>query len=226
MRKLLIAEHSDILIKKLETSLYDSWDIHFCTDTYPVFDLLQYLKPDAMVIDLGLPPKGGLAILEECQSIKPPIILATTDILSPSIISTSENLSVNCLVRLPYSSDYIKQQLEELYNTFPKRSHEIEWHLRFLGLNPALSGYRCLLAIIPFYKSNPNLLLKEVYYSVASNCGFDDIRNMDRAVRTVVNSAWKKRRLDVWSRYFPVNEQRDVNKPSNKEFIKSIIEKL
>ena len=114
MRKLLIAEHSDVLIKGLKTSLYDSWDIHFCTDTYPVFDLLQYLKPEAMVIDLGLPPKGGLTILEECQSIRPPIILATTNILTPSIISASEVLNVDCLVRLPYSSGYIKQQLEEL----------------------------------------------------------------------------------------------------------------
>lgn len=226
MRKLLIAEHSEILIKSLETSLHDSWDIHFCTDSYPVIDLLQFLKPEAMVINLGLPPKGGLTILEECKSIKPPIILATTNILTPPIISTSKSLCVDCLVCLPYSSDYIKQQLEELYDTLPKHSHETEWHLRLLGLNPTLSGYRCLLAIIPFYKSHPNLLLKEVYYSVASNCGFDDIRNMDRDVRTVINSAWKKRRLDVWSQYFPVNEQFDVDKPSNKKFIKSIIEKL
>lgn len=226
MRKLLIAQHSETLISRLEHTLRDEWEIHICTDSYPVVDMLQYIKPEAMVMDLNLQPKNGLTVLKECQSVNPPIILATTNLITPSIIETAENLGVGCLVRIPFRTEYIKELLNEMYSAVPERLNDVSWHLRFLGVNPKLSGYRCLLAVIPLYKSDPNMLLKEVYPTAGKACGLDDVRNVERAIRTTICNAWRRRQLAAWSLYFPVNDQGDVDKPSNKEFIKAISEKI
>ena len=226
MRKLLIAQHSEALINSLKNILQEEWELHICTDSYPVVDMLQYIKPEAMVLDLNLQPKDGLTILKECQPITPPVVLATTNLLTPSISATAESLGVGCLIRIPFYPDYVKEQLDKMYKALPMQLHEVAWHLHFLGLNPKLSGYRCLLALIPLYKENPNLLLKEVYPIVARLCDLGDVRNVDRTVRTVIHSGWKKRQIAAWSLYFPVNEQGDIDRPSIKAFIKTLAEKI
>ena len=226
MRKLLIAQRSEPLIDNLKHSLQDEWELHICTDSYPVFDMLQYIKPEAMVIDMNLHPKNGLTVLEECQSVCPPVVLATTNVISPPIIESAGQLGVGCLLRSPFRIEYLKELLDDMYQAFPKQTYALSWHLHFLGVNPKLSGYNCLLAIIPLFKNDPNLSMKEAYYSVAKLCGISDSRNADRLIRTAVNNAWKNRQHNSWALYFPINQQGDIDRPSNKSFIKSLSEKI
>ena len=226
MRKLLIAQHSETIADQLQHALQDEWEVHVCIDSYPVIDMMQYMRPEAMVLDLNLEPKDGIAVLEEAQSFLPPIVVATSNYVDDHVAETVEQLGAGALVRIPFRTEYIKEQLDHLARNCTECLHEAAWHLRLLGINPKLSGYFCLLAGIQILASNPHLLLKEVYPVVAGLCEQNDVRCVERSNRTAIHNAWMKRNVAIWSRYFPINDQGDVDKPSNKEFMMRIAEEL
>lgn len=221
MRKLLIAQRSETAINSLARALENEWEIHAAMDSYPVVDMLQYIKPEGMVIDLTLTPKNGLEVLDEAKPFIPPTVIATTDIVNEHIQEEAERLGVGCLVRIPYQTEYIKERLEELSSAYPEASKDIVWHLHALGFNPKLTGYRCLVTAVPIFVSAPHLMVKELYPAVGKLCGIDDVRRIERVIRIAIMNAWIGRNVEVWNDYFPSR-----GRPSNKEFIARLAEKL
>ncbi len=226
MRKLLIAQHSETIVDHLQRTLHDEWEIHVCVDSYPVIDMIQYIRPEAMILDLNLGPKDGIQILKEGQSFLPPLIVATSNYVDDEILEAVEKLGVGALVRVPFRTEYIKEQLNHLVRNCKECLHTTAWHLRLLGFKSKFSGYFCLLAGIQLLASNPHLLLKEVYWTVAGLCELNDARCSEHVIRTAINDAWMNRQVSIWSRYFPVNDQGDIDKPTNKEFMTRIAEEI
>lgn len=226
MRKLLIAQHSETLVENLQEALQNEWEIHVCVDSYPVIDMMRYIKPQAMLLDLNLRPKNGITVLEEGQAFLPPAIVATSNVVNEQILKDVHRLGVGAFVRIPFRLEHIKEQLNKLDGTYSRQSNAAAWHLRALGVNPKLSGYRCLLSAILILAGDSHLLMKEVYPAVAAVCGYDDIRSVERVIRTAIYNAWSKRRPVLWAQYFPVNEQGDIDKPSNKHFISRLAQEL
>lgn len=214
MRKLLIAQHSETTINSLTKALEKEWDIHATMDSYPVVDMLQYIKPEGMVIDLTLTPKNGLDVLDKAKQFLPPAVIATTDIINEYIQGEAERLGVGCLVRIPFRTEYIKECLEKLCSDYPEEPRDIVWLLHALSFSPKLTGYRCLITAVTVFANNPPLLLKEIYPTVAKLCGLNDARCVERVIRTAIHDAWRRRDISVWKKYFP-----EDTCPSNKLFI-------
>lgn len=223
MQKVVIAEHSDVLLESLEKALQTEWEVHTFTDSYPVIDTMKYLNPEALILDLNLAPKDGLTILEELFPDLPPVILALTNFTSPYIEAAAESLGVGYMMRIPCKIDEVKRRLSDMYEFYQKSPDAIAKHLRILNLNNKLAGYRCLLATINFLKNNPNLMLKEVYPDVAKLCSLNDSRCVERDIRVAIHTAWENRDSTVWKKYFP---NCDKKCPTNREFITCVIEKL
>lgn len=221
MRKLLIAQRSETAINSLSRTLENEWEIHATMDSYPVVDMLQYIKPEGMVIDLTLTPKNGLDVLDEAKPFLPPAVIATTDIVNDHIQGEAERLGVGCLVRIPFRTEYIKERLEELCSGYPETARDIVWHLHVLGFNPKLTGYRCLIAAVPIFANSPHLMMKELYPAVGRLCGIDDVRRIERVIRIAIMDAWIGRDVKAWKHYFA-----NQGRPSNKEFIARLAEKL
>ena len=221
MPKLLIAQHSQAMIDHLQHALHDEWEIHICTDSYPVIDMMQYMKPEAMLLDLNLAPKNGIAILEEGRPFLPPVVIATTNYTDKQVADTAAKLGVSALVRIPFRIELVKEQLKQLADNCAENLCDAAWHLRVLGINPKLSGYRCLLTGIQLLSDNPRLLMKQVYPQIAKLCGCRDVHCVERVIRTAINNAWEVRNAAMWSRYFPTNKR-----PCNKEFMLRIAEEI
>ena len=96
--------------------------------------------------------------------------------------------------------------------------------LRSLGVEPKLSGYRCLCFAIPMVAERPNIMMKEVYPIVAKHCGLSDARCVERVIRSAIYKAWLNRDDTVWLCYFIRNRAGEVKRPTNKEFIASLAE--
>ena len=222
MPKLLIADHLEDRQEALKKVMDTEWEIHTCLDSYPVVDTMRYLKPEAMVIDLNLIPQNGLSVLKESFPELPPVILALTNLISPYIVKTAESLGVGMLVRVPCKIDFVKEQLEDMYQAYLESPSLLSRHLQKLGIDTTLAGYRCLLTTIPFFQANPNLMVKEVYPEVAKLCNLTDGRNVEHCIRTAIRNAWKYRDPAVWDYYFP-----DLAEcPTNREFILKIAQSL
>lgn len=221
MQKLLITQHSSTMADHLQRELREDWHITVCTDSRPVVDLMQYMRPEAMILDLNLSPKDGIAVLEEGQQFLPPAIIATSNYVDDEIIEKLESLGVGALARIPFRAEHIKKLLQDLSEKYPVQQKNIIWHLHALGVNPKLKGYRCLIAAISLIAIDPNMLMKEVYIEVAKLCEIDEVRCVERVIRTAVDKAWKIRVAKIWGDYFPTDKR-----PSNKEFIVRIAEKI
>lgn len=220
MPKLLIADHSELRSDRLKEALQTEWEIHTCTDSYPVIDTMRYINPDAMIVDLNIGPQNGLSVLQEGFPDLPPVILALTNFISPYVAQTAESLGVGSLMRIPCKIDHIKERLTDMYQSHSIKPTMLTRHLDALAIGKNLTGYRCLLAVIPFFKSDANFMLKEVYPDVAKLCGLNDDRCVEHAIRTAIRDAWERRDPAVWSYYFPNH----THCPSNKEFIARIAE--
>lgn len=221
MRKLLIAQHSQTMVDHLQHALHDEWEIHICMDSYPIIDIMEYMKPEAMILDLNLGPKDGITVLKESQPFLPSAVIATSNYVDDHVAETVADLGVGALVHIPFRMEYLKQQLDLLMERCEGSLCNAAWHLRALGINPKLSGYRCLLIGIQLLSNNRNLLLKEIYPTMAKVCAIRDLRCIERVIRTAIKNAWENRNPDIWTRYFPGN-----NRPTNKEFMTRIAEEL
>lgn len=221
MRKLLIAQHSETMVNHLQQALHDEWEVHICMDSYPVIDMMEYMKPEAMLLDLNLGPKDGISVLKEGQLFLPPVVVVTTNYVDDCIAETLAELGTNALVRIPFRMDYLKELLSLLMERCEQGSYNAVWHLRVLGINPKHSGYRCLLIGLQYFANDRNLLLKEIYPTISDICGLTNDRCVERVIRTAINSAWENRNIEIWKHYFPADKC-----PTNKEFITRIAEEL
>lgn len=119
---------------------------------------------------------------------------------------------------------YIKP--EDIINNLNIQPRDTAWHLRRLGFNPKLSGYRYLLVAIPLLASNPDMLMKEIYIEIFKQCDQGDSRSMERAIRTTIQDAWEKHDPNIWSQYFQPNQDGNIIKPTVKQFIYRLAEEI
>lgn len=223
MRKLLLAEQSEEIVKGLERELKDQWSLSICTDGCSTLEALQALEPEAMIIDLSLPQKDGLTVLEESFPVLPPVILALTNFTSNYIEQTLADLGVGYVMQKPCAISQITHRITDMYAVKFTPVSKTARHLKALQMNNTYSGYKCLLVAIPAFKEDPDQLLhKELYAKVAKVCGLNDERCVDRVIRFAIQNAREHSDLRIWLHYFPANENGNTDCPTSKEFIKTI----
>ena len=80
MKKLLIVEDEELLCKVYVMTLSeDGYKVLIATNGKRAIELLQYGKPDLIMLDIKLPEISGIKLLEEIRKIdsKVPIIMVT-----------------------------------------------------------------------------------------------------------------------------------------------------
>ena len=96
--------------------------------------------------------------------------------------------------------------------------------LRQLGIKPKHNGYYYLCTAVElFMKDNAQSLTKELYVVVGEVYGVR-WQQVERSIRTAVESAWNRRDEQVWRQWFPVGSC--LKRPTNGEVICGIAERL
>ena len=110
MKTILIAETSPMITAALVDALSDRYEVHTCADGIAALKCLEQLRPDALIMNLGL---DSLTILENA-SYTPPVILTLTDFVSNEVIQQATELSVGYMFLIPCSTKAIVDRLEEM----------------------------------------------------------------------------------------------------------------
>ena len=229
MQKLLIADSSEAFVDALREQLQDDFEIMCCSDGRDVVPLLCSYSPDLLLLDLMLPGCDGITILEALHKIKErPVILAISRIFSYYVQDSLERLSVSYAMQKPCDVDLVSKRLRELAS-YPKsqllseRDVENTVHsmLSELGFTGNHIGYHCLAEAIRLIAKNPRqLYTKELYPAVGKiiDCNW---KQVERDIRTAIESAWESGDVTNWQEYFP-NRIRGKAKPTNSVFISTL----
>ena len=231
MQKLLIADSSESFTNKLAGELQAQFQVFTCSDGEKALELLSAYQPDILILNLMLPYKDGLTLLQE-TNYHPPVILAITMHLSAYVEQTVTALGIDYTMIAP-SVDAVALRLKDLakQNAAPPESDDLSTraihHLHRLHVPTHLDGYRQLCIALPLFAQNPQqFLTKELYPTVAKLCGSKDSRSVEHSVRKAIQAAWKQRDNALWRKYFPLNSQGWISCPSNKEFLCRLAEIL
>lgn len=224
MGKLLIAVRSEILAGSIARAMPKGWETHICHDGDTALNILLAQKPDALIIELRLPEKDGLAVLTESFPFLPPAILALTDHTSDYIQGAAPSLGISYFIQLPSSSARIAERITDIAASLVTPPSVLSRHLNKLGIKTGIDGYQCMLIVIPALKENPaRRLHKEVYPLAMAACNLTDARCVERSIRFAIKRAWKHRDKDLWAYYFPPEKFGDEC-PCNKVFLRRLAE--
>lgn len=91
-----------------------------------------------------------------------------------------------------------------------------------LGFTPGADGFGYLRKAILLKYNNPDMRCSELYSEVGCHCHPEaGNAQVERAIRTAVDAAWKNGNAQEWS-YFFINRKSSSGKPTNGDFISTI----
>ena len=224
MLKLLVADESEAFTDVLASELSGDFLLDICHDGNAALEAMDRFQPDAVVLNLFLPCKDGLTVLQK-STHRPRVILAVTSYLSDYIERRAGELGVQYIVRMPTVESIRLRLMDMLATEAPKTTTEgqIAMHLHMLHFRTNLDGYRQLCVGIPMFVKDPEMRLsKELYPAIAEQLGLSDPRTVEHSVRKSIADAFAHRDPVVWERYFPGRK----TPPTNKAFISCLSEML
>lgn len=231
MQRLLIAHASEAFASALIDALEANFEIRTCTDGFEAIALLNTFQPDAAIIDLMLPRKDGLTLLQEADFI-PSAILAVTSYSTAYIERTAIDAGVDYILMIPSIKTVVSRLKDLLHGvTRPPSERNAQnlaaLHMQKLGFQTNWDGYQQLRIGIPMYALDPQQqMTKELYPAIANILGWDDGRKVEHSIRTAIKTAWMRRNEQVWAEYFPLKKDEKISCPTNKQFISRIAEML
>ena len=229
MRKLLIADCTDAFTDMLCEQLSDIFEIKCCTDGRDVIGMLHTFQPDLLLLDLMIPGCDGITILESvCAMEDRPVVLVVSRIFGFYVQDSMERLGVSYAMQKPCDANAVSNRIRDLAK-YPKsqllpsaeEDETIHSMLRALGFSPKHMGYNCLVEAIRSISRNPNqLYTKELYPAVGKTVGCN-WRQVERDIRTAIDSAWETRDINVWQEFFPRKVESN-KKPTNSDLIATL----
>ncbi len=226
MKKILIALQSENMAAYLQERLSQLYCVLVCHNGYEAAELLREQEPDVFVLDLMLPGIDGSTLLEIARDGGVESrILAVADYISDHMVRALEQAKVDCLMKtdtepvcmLSNILDLVESGEEEI-----SREHRVRRILAVLGFKMHTVGCRITEVAICRYAENIyQPLSTRLYPDVAELC-CGTVTQVEKAIRTSVENAWKERSDQVWAMYFAKTKTGKVSKPSNADFLARI----
>ena len=229
MLKLLIADGSEPYTDALEAIFKNEFDLRICHDGESALEMLLSFQPDALVINLSLPYKDGLTVLQE-SAYRPRVILAITPFMSPYVEQLAVDLGIQYVMIMP-TVESLRVRLMDMLATMTEQKKDLSGqtalYLHMLNFRTHLDGYHQLCVGVPLFFHNPNICLsKELYPAIAVHFQLPDPRTVEHSIRNAIVDAWRHKDPTVWAGFFPPNADGKIPCPTNKKFFAVIAEKL
>lgn len=236
----LIIDTDKKFIENLEKTMRQSGlysHVTHTSDGRNGLDMTCSLQPDIVIVNVLMPNFDGVDYLNQLSKLKlqkVPIIFATCEIYSPTLIKVliSHDIAYFILKPQPFEflctivSEFANMSQEDIERVEEKRNEEIKdiisCYLRKLYLLPSLKGFRYLSEAILYalYDTAPiNKVLKHAYSKIAKKFNVHE-STVNNAMKTAICSAWRNCPATYWGKMFgfsPSNRERIC--PTASEFI-------
>jgi len=195
-------------------------------------------KYDIILLDLVMPKKDGLYVLEELRkrNITKNIIVQTS-YNAPETIRKVSEYGVNYYILKPYELIDIENRILEVFEILDRKAINLYHNnlhisitkmLHELGMPSHIKGYQYIREGISMVYSRPEIvggITKELYPDIATK--FDTtVSRVERAIRHAIEVSWNRGNWDFMEEVFGHSVDIDKAKPTNSEFIVTIADKL
>lgn len=193
---------------------------------------------DVVLLDLIMPVKDGLYVLEELKKrgIEKNIIVETS-YNEPKIIRKVSEYGVNYYVLKPFNLSDLEDKILSVFDTQESKTINL-YHsnlqisitkmLHELDMPSHIKGYQYIREGITMIYNDPNIIggiTKELYPELASK--FDTtVSRVERAIRHAIEVSWNRGNWDYMEELFGHSVDIDKAKPTNSEFIVTVADKL
>ena len=243
--RLLLIDDNKELVNMIEEYFSKHSNIEVVMKAHDGVDGLNLIekqsdKYDVIVLDLIMPNKDGISVLEymKKKNMERKVIVLTS-FNTPDIIRRVSELGVNYYILKPFElSDLEKRIIEisegcsydsknlDLYrNSLEKSTTKI---LHELGMPSHIKGYQYIRDGIMMLYEKPEVIggiTKELYPEVASK--YDTtVSRVERAIRHAIEVSWNRGNWQLMEDIFGHSVDIDKAKPTNSEFIVTVADKL
>lgn len=223
MKRVLLAFGSEDVGKEVCSRLSGRYEVMLCRDRAEILDTLWEYRPDVFALDLMLNGVDSVEIIRAaCMTNEACRVLGVSTYFSRYIVSSMEALGVCSLIKQPCESGCIAGAIADLADwedELQDDKRRIRSLLASLGFHINTESCRITELAILTCLHNPEMgLTTEVYPQVAIACG-GRVTQVEKAIRSSVESAWKHCDQRLWRLYFATEKNGLVDKPTNKEFL-------
>lgn len=248
--KVLIIKHDCKSAREVRDSLTSGRNIAVCEEIYDGAQAVEAIisnRPDIVIIDLLLPNKDGLAIIEEINArgdIYSKFIMLVNPGQSRFIVQTYCGQLENVLcylveeagvenyvqeiadVRLLKEKDiYVKNDENRKSSLLEVKVTEL---LHEIGVPAHIKGYQYIRSSIMLAVNDMDVLnsiTKQLYPAIAEEYHTTSSR-VERAIRHAIEVAWGRGKTDTIDELFGYTMSCGKLKPTNSEFIALIADKI
>lgn len=242
--RVLMIDDNENLIDAMKEAFKNNKKINIvleATNGRDGFELIKNRQDeyDLIVLDLIMPDKDGLYVLESMKQdkISKKVIVATS-YNSMEVIREVSEYGINYYILKPfdvkdlekriiaaYTKEYDNKVIDVEYNNIQSSISKI---LHELGIPSHIKGFQYIRDGINILYEHPDVvggITKELYPSLADK--YDTtVSRVERAIRHAIEVSWNRGSWDLMEEIFGNSVDVDKAKPTNSEFIVTIADKL
>ena len=243
--KVLMIDDNVNLVEMVKEYFHNHKEINIELSAYDGAEGIEVIeikkdKYDVIVLDLIMPKKDGLYVLEEMKKrgIDKKVIVATSYNASEVIRQVSE-YGVSYFILKPFDLPDLEKRILEASKRQQESKKNIDFYhnnlqisitkiLHELGIPSHIKGYQYIREGIGIIFERPETIggiTKELYPELAGK--FDTTTSrVERAIRHAIEVSWNRGNWSLMEEIFGHSVDIDKAKPTNSEFIVTIADKL
>ena len=241
--KLLMVDDNIQLIEAVKEYFSNSSKIEVAFEAYDGLSGIALIDKqkdnyDIVVLDLIMPNKDGLYVLEEMKQrgIDKKVIVSTS-YNTVEVIRQVSDYGVSYYLLKPFDFVDFEKRVLELTNKKESKNIDLRHNniqlaitkiLHELGIPSHIKGYQYIREGVGIIFERPETIggiTKELYPELAMK--FDTtVSRVERAIRHAIEVSWNRGNIDVMEEIFGHSVDYDKAKPTNSEFIATIADHL
>lgn len=242
MTKLLIIEDNRCLTSTIKDYFNSNPNIRVSLTAFngeDGIDIISNKKDefDMILLDLILPKKDGIKVLEFIQKIeinKPIIVLSSYN--SPTVIRRVSELGATYYLLKPFELGFLEEKINNIINLSNSKNESMDLVnsnlqisisriLHELGIPSHLIGYQYIREgiIMKCDRVSDALSIKELYNEIASKYNSTPIR-VERNIRHAIEISWNRGDWNLMERLFGHSIDNIKAKPTNSEYLITVAE--
>lgn len=255
--KVMIVDDNKEFVKILSMFIDSQEDMEVIAtlnDGQNVANMVNEKNPDILLLDIIMPEKDGLTVLEDminvCKSNRPTTIIMSA-IGQEKITQKAISLGATYYVVKPFDMGMLVERLRDLQDTGKEyinytqsvaysksnpmsNNQNMNLEVRVtnmihdIGVPAHIKGYQYIReAIMLAVKDEEviNAVTKSLYPGLASKFTTTPSR-VERAIRHAIEVAWNRGQIDMHDKVFGYTVNSNKGKPTNSEFIAMIADKI